>query len=90
MERVFVVVVPKTSIQYDADKEEKLLQEGKMAALQRGEEARQKQQEMEKGWYSVHTYCCYYSASLLSLSFIFPIQICSSRDSDLGLYIFFP
>ncbi|XP_050687793.1 intermembrane lipid transfer protein Vps13-like isoform X2 [Eriocheir sinensis] len=49
VERVLVVVVPKTSIQYDAEKEEKLLQEGKMAALQRGEEARQKQQEMEKG-----------------------------------------
>lgn len=49
VEKVFVVVVPKTSIQYDAQKEEKLLHDSKMATLQRLEEARLKQQEMEKG-----------------------------------------
>ena len=51
MENVFVVVVPNTSIQYDAQKEEKLLHESKMAALQRGEDARLKQEEMGKGVY---------------------------------------
>lgn len=50
VERVFVVVVPKTSIQYDAQKEEKLLHESKMAALQRLEDARIQQQEKEKGF----------------------------------------
>ncbi|MPC95817.1 Vacuolar protein sorting-associated protein 13A [Portunus trituberculatus] len=49
VEGVYVVVVPKTSIQYDSQKEEKLLHEGKLAALQRVEDARLKQQEIEKG-----------------------------------------
>ncbi|KAK8381851.1 hypothetical protein O3P69_015099 [Scylla paramamosain] len=49
VEGVYVVVVPKTSIQYDAQKEEKLLHESKLAALQRVEDARLKQQEIEKG-----------------------------------------
>lgn len=49
VEGVYVVVVPKTSIQYDAQKEEKLLHESKLTALQRVEDARLKQQEMEKG-----------------------------------------
>ncbi|KAK8753079.1 hypothetical protein OTU49_002398 [Cherax quadricarinatus] len=49
VERLLVIVVPNTSIKYDADREEKLLQEIKMSTLQRAESAKLKIKEMEKG-----------------------------------------
>nr|XP_045626468.1 vacuolar protein sorting-associated protein 13C-like isoform X1 [Procambarus clarkii] len=49
VERVLVIVVPNTSIKYNAEREEKLLQEIKMATLQKAESAKLKLQEMEKG-----------------------------------------
>lgn len=49
VERVLVIAVPNTSIQYDAEREENLQHESKMAALQRTEDAKLKLRQKEKG-----------------------------------------
>lgn len=49
VERVLVIAVPNTSIQYDAEREDKLQHESKMAALQRTEDAKLKLRQKEKG-----------------------------------------
>ncbi|KAK7070439.1 hypothetical protein SK128_013369 [Halocaridina rubra] len=49
VEGVSVIAVPNTSIKYDAEKEEKIAHESKMASLQRAEEAKQKAKAKERG-----------------------------------------